>query len=150
MRNPLEEKGRVNVYLDKKLVSIARMEVDNLSELFNDFLTSYLSATSVESIDRKINEQHNKIKALEAKRQDLLDGGVSEEKQNDINKNILQQLRDTYTKRRNQVGDNFPSDELWITSPKNLQKCKMLNKEPYSMLHDLRKWYGEHKNLDVL
>ena len=55
----------------------------------------------------------------------------------------LTNFQETYRKRRLHVGDNFPSDELWITSPRNLQKCKMLGKEPYGLLHELRKWYDK-------
>ena len=139
----MEEKKRINVYLDKKLMTLVHMEVDNVSELFNNFLTQYLSATSVENIDRKINEYHTKIKALELKRQDLLDNGVSEERQVDINKNVLNQFRETYVKRRDQMGDNESSDELWITSPRNIQKCNLLGVEPFGMLHDLRVWYDK-------
>jgi len=142
----MEEKKRINVYLDKKLMDLVHMEVDNVSELFNNFLTEYLSATSVENIDRRINEHHDKIKALKLKRQDLLDNGASEEKQKDISKNILKQLQDVYMLRRKQIGDNVSSDENWLCSPKNIQRCKMLGKQPLEFLHELREWYeGEMK-----
>lgn len=139
----MEEKSRINVYLDKKLMTLVHMEVDNVSQLFNNFLTEYLSATSVENIDRKINEYHDKIKALELKRKDLVDNGASEEKQDDIVKNVLKQLKDTYVKRREQMGDNVNNEENWLCSPKNIQRCKMLGKSPLEFLHELREWYDK-------
>jgi len=137
----MEEKKRINVYLDKKLMDLVHMEVDNVSELFNNFLTEYLSATSIENIDRKISEHHDKIKALEIKRTDLTNNGVAEEKKDDIVRNILMQMRSTYVKRRDQSGDNLNSDELWISSPRNIQKCKMMGKQPLEFLYEIREWY---------
>lgn len=122
-------------------MELARIEVDNLSELMTNLLSHYLSTNSTEEINKKINALKEKIKVLEIKKADMIRMGISEEKQEGMNENILKEMQDIYVKRRKQIGDNHWADEQWIMSPKNVQKCKILGKEPLVFLAELREWY---------
>ena len=132
---------RTTIYIDRKLVDMMHMEVDNVSELVRTLLERYLSTNSLEDIDRKIGELEENIMVLKKRREDMIAAGMSEERTDEMNKNILKEMQDIYIKRREQIGDNKFADEQWITAPKNIQKCKIIGKEPLVFLEELREWY---------
>jgi two-component sensor histidine kinase len=135
------DKKRVTVYLDMGLVEMCHLNVDNLSQLINSLLTSYLSVSSVEEIQKQIEEYHSKIKALSVKQQDLIKSGVSENGADAMIKQINDELQKAYVLRRTSSGNNQDMDFEWANSPKNLQRCKLLGKEPLELVMELRKWY---------
>ena len=147
---------RTTIYIDRKLVDMMHMEVDNVSELVRTLLERYLSTNSLEDIDRKIGELEENIMVLKKRREDMIAAGMSEERTDEMNKNILKEMQDIYIKRREQIGDNKFADEQWITAPKNIQKCKIIGKEPLVFLEELREWYDKQnkkrtgKNGDIL
>ena len=142
----MNEMMRTTIYIDRKLVDMMHMEVDNVSELVRTLLERYLSTNSLEDIDRKIGELEENIMVLKKRREDMIAAGMSEERTDEMNKNILKEMQDIYIKRREQIGDNKFADEQWITAPKNIQKCKILGKEPLVFLEELREWYEKRNS----
>lgn len=122
-------------------MELARMEVENLSELMTNLLSTYLSTNSTEQIDKKIKEYQNKLSTLEQKKKDLIRQGMSEEKMNGMNQDLLKNFQIAYKIRREKMGTDKWMEENWISSPKNIIKAKMLGKEPYALLDELREWY---------
>jgi len=116
-----------------------------MSEVVDNFLRNYLSVNSVDEIKKKIKTHEDKIKQLKIKEKDLLLQGISETRQEGMLNNTIDSLRDMYLLRREQ-GQNKYADEVWITSPKNLQKCRVLGKEPMHVLAELEGWYETQKD----
>lgn len=133
-------KSITTVYLDKTLVQLIHEEGCNLSELINTYLEQYLSASSTEQIDQRIEEYKQKILVLQQKRESMVAQGISENKMDGIKTGIMDVMQRTY-KIRQEHGRNRSLDEDWITSPKNIQKCKLLGMDPLVVLHELGEWY---------
>jgi hypothetical protein len=132
------------VYLEDNLINLARLDNLNVSEFVNSILQEYLSVQSIEDIDKQIQEHQLHIQALAEKKKTLLLDGASNSKLNGMVATMEAELRNNYKKRREQSGDSADADFQWMNSPKNLQRCKILGKEPLAMVHDLRKGYKEH------
>jgi len=128
--------------MDKTILELAHMEGINVSQTMEDLLTQYLSVDSVEKLDEEIKKNRDAVKILEMKKHDLLQKGIAKNKSAGMNGAILDSLKNTYSKRRDQ-NQSLSTDENWIVSPKNLQKCRMLGKQPLELLHDLREWYDK-------
>lgn len=141
------EKKRVNVYIDKRLLEMAHLDTNNISQLVNNLLSTYLSASSVEEVQNQINEYQKKIKALESRQSDLLKDGASENQTLGMRQKIDTDLKRLYKHRRETIGDNSDLDFDWLNSPKNIQRCRLLGKEPLQLASELRDWYndGERK-----
>jgi hypothetical protein len=134
------EKKRINVYLDLKVVELAHLETDNLSELVNNLLENYMSVSSTKGVDEEIQHHEKVISVLKEKKRHLLLAGASEDKMNGMVNGMLGELQKAYVKRREQVNDS-DADFQWINSPKNQQRCKLLGKEPLVVAMELREWF---------
>ena len=129
------------VYLEEELINLARMENLNVSEFINTVLQEYLSVNSTEDIDKEIEEHGKMIHVLEEKRKRLIEQGATETKLQGMASEVEAELRKNYIVRRQQIGDNPDLDLDWLNSPKNLQRCKIMGKEPIIMVKELRYWY---------
>ena len=138
------DKKRITVYLDIKLVELAHLNVNNLSELVNNLLTTYMSVSTTEEIQEKIKEHQENIKVLTQRQAALLKDGVSKDHTEGMVKTILDDLQKAYKVRRETVGDNRNLDFDWLNSPKNIQRCRVLGKEPIELVMELRTWYGNN------
>jgi hypothetical protein len=137
------EKRRINVYLDTRIVELAHLETNNLSELINNLLENYLNVSTTKEVDNQIKQHSKALKVLEQKKKALLLAGISDNKVNGMVKSLEDELRSNYMKRREQgVDDSADADFQWMNSPKNIQRCKLLGKEPIELVMDLRKWYS--------
>jgi hypothetical protein len=134
------EKKRINVYLEQKIVELAHLETDNVSELVNNLLESYLSVSTTSDVDEEIKAHEKAITILKEKKKSLLLAGVHESKEEGMQEKLLDELRVIYKIRRETAGDNKDGDFEWISSPKNLQRCKVLCREPIVMITELRDW----------
>jgi len=137
------DKIRTTLYIDRRLMDLVKLEVDNVSNTMETLLTRYVSANSTEQLDKKIEGHQSAIDVLKQKKHDLLQRGIKEDKIQGMTIDIEAELKEVYRKRREQLGDNLLADEQWITSPKNLSKCKILEREPFELLYDLRDWYDK-------
>jgi hypothetical protein len=134
------EKIRTTLYLEQKLVELAHLETDNMSQMVNNLLNNYLSVSTTQDVDKEIAEHEKAIDILKVKKKSMLLAGMHESKQEGIQEDILKELQGIYVKRRCQANDH-DADFEWLSSPKNLQRCKLLGKEPIVLVHELREWY---------
>jgi len=58
---------------------------------------------------------------------------------------MLSDFQKFYVLRRKQIGNNKDADIDWINSPKNIQRCRILGKEPLLLVEELRMWYASEK-----
>ena len=139
------EKTRTTIYIESDLINLAKLENLNVSDTVSNLLRTYLSTDSTEQIDMKIGELEKKLFSLRKRKHDMIQRGIREERKDGMNDNILSDIQKTYRKRREQ-GQDKHADEIWITSPRNIQKCRILCKEPLSLLAELEKWYDDTTN----
>lgn len=128
------------MWIDTPLKHIVDNEGLNLTKFVNDSLEAYFSVANVEEIDDKIAVKRAEIQSLERRRADLVSAGVSESREEDIEKRALAELQEFFSARG---GTRF-SREMnlgWITSPKNLKRCHFIGKEPEEVLNELEAWY---------
>ena len=137
------EKIRTTIYIDKRLWELFMLEVDpqGASRTIEELLSHYVSTSSTEEINRKLEKIDQERKILEQKKHDMLQQGLSEDRMEGMNCKVLDNIQGIYKKRREQLGNNIGVDESWIMSPKNISKSKILGKEPLVLLHELRDWY---------
>jgi len=131
------EKVRTTFYLDKKLIELAHLEVNNISELVGNLLETYLSTNGLESIEKKILEHEKKLDLLKQKKAQLIKQGFKENKMEGMVKKIWEDMFRIFEQRKRNY-DNQQAHEVWITSKKNLQRCKILNMEPLEVLAKLQ------------
>jgi len=136
-------KKHLNLYVDEGVINLARLDNVNMSELVNGFLASYLNTQSIEQLDKQILETKLKLETLQQRKADLIRSGISETRQEGMSNNIMQELQNIFSKRLEQFNDQY-ANEMWITSPRNIQKCKILGKEPLEVLAELNAWYIEN------
>lgn len=133
-------KIQTSINLTPEIKSIVDTEGLNLSAFVEDQLTKYFSVSTVNDINRQINELKASIHALEGRREDLLAQGAAESDDEAQVGDVLKELQENY-KKRHETGIDMGDEHVWITSPKNLKRLKKLGKEPEAFLKELEKWY---------
>lgn len=101
----------------------------------------YLGMNQEDDIKDKKRKLLKEVKILDKSLTELKTIKKDKTKVKGVVGEVLDNLKGIYTKRREAQGDNIGADEIWITSEKNLHRCKLLGKEPLVVLADLRKWY---------
>ena len=137
----LGENVQTSLWLKKELKHIVDNEEINLSKFVNDCLEQYFSVSTIEDVDAKIAKKREEINILERKRADLVASGICEKKTEAIGSKLFEEMQKLYVIRHKTIGYNPDLDFEWVSSPKNLQRCKILGKEPLVMVKELREWY---------
>lgn len=132
-------KIRTTLYIDRDILNLAHMEKINISQTVEQLLSTHMSLSTVDQINTKIAESEAVLRVLKEKRKAL---------QRKTNKSIvpgpdhkaLGELKELFKKRRETIGYKG-DDKVWITSPKNLARCKTLGSDPQDVLDKLIRWY---------
>ena len=133
-------KKKLTLSIDDKLIDLARLDNINISGLLELYLSKYLETNGIEEIDKKIKHTESELQALIDRKKDIIRSGHIETKNHQVVSAFLEELQNAYVKRRVHVNDR-DADFQWINSPKNQQRCKLLNKEPLQVAIELREWY---------
>jgi len=129
---------RVNIYIDEDIVNLAKLENANLSAVANDLLKTYFQSDNVEKLKLRKKEIEADLETINRRIKDMIQSGISEDRQNNMNKNIFNELYNIYIKRKENIGEDEYLLQQWINSEKNLQRCKILGKDPLHMLQYLK------------
>ena len=140
-------KKKLTLNIDEGIIDLAKMDNINISEIVGLYLEKYLSVNGVDAIDEKIKKVNDELAALNDRKKELIRTCMDNTKDETIRMDTYNQLIGFYTARREQLGDNIGNDEEWIMTPKNIQRCHMIGKDPLMVLHDLRKWYKANKGV---
>jgi hypothetical protein len=141
-------KIQTSINLTPEIKHIVDTENLNLSSFVEEQLEKYFSVSSIEEVDRKISTFKQEILALERKRADLLEKGVAETREDAVSHEVWEELKTNY-KIRQDSDKILKADFAWLCGPKNLERCRLLGKEPDKVLDDLEEWYdGLQKNHD--
>lgn len=107
-------KKRTTIYVDQKVIELARLKNINLSELVDHLLDTYLSIDSIENIDREIERYNAMIKVLNERRQYLIDNKNIFDNMDLLKEKAWDKLYNGFKVRRDQgINDFF--DKQWIT-----------------------------------
>ena len=82
----MDGKIRTTIYIDRDLMEMAHVEIDNFSKTIEMLLSSYLSTSNLEEIDKRIDDHKLKIKMLEERRTTMKAQGVSENRWKELNR----------------------------------------------------------------
>lgn len=130
-------KTKLTLSIDGNLIELAKMDNVNISNLLEEYLKNYLETNSTEQIDNKINRLNEHINALKERKKQLTLLGVAQDKNEGLKIKIMDELR-TYYKARVDQGVSTPeSDFQWLSSPKNLNRLKIIDKSAIQVLNDL-------------
>ena len=138
-------KLRTTIYLRGDLKRLVEEEGINLSAWVNEMLETYLLSGSIEKIKREIEELEARKQILMKRLEKLEEKGILKSREDVMKEKALQELREKYIMRREQ---KLPEelDYAWITSPKNLQRVRILGKTPEEVLDELKEWYNSTKS----
>jgi len=139
----MAEKLRTTVYLDADVIHLARLEDANISGIVNAFLVEYFKANSVDKLEKKAKKLETELEAVNKRIHNLIQQGITTDRKNNMNKNIFNELLSIFNKRIENIGsfDEVAFQE-WMYSPKNLERCKIIGKEPLEVLELLKKEAG--------
>ena len=137
-------KKKLTLNVDEGVIQLAKLENLNISNLVEEYLQKYLGANGIEEIDEKIKKIETELSALRDRKKELLRKGESLSRSDDLVKNLMDELQKAYILRRASDNTSRDMDFEWMSSPKNLQRCKLLCKEPLALVLELRKWYEEN------
>jgi len=138
-------KLRTTIYLRGDLKRLVEEEGINLSAWVNEMLETYLLSGSIEKIKREIEELEARKQILMKRLEKLEEKGILKSREDVMKEKALQELQEKYIMRREQ---KLPEelDYAWITSPKNLQRVRILGKTPEEVLDELKEWYNSTKS----
>jgi hypothetical protein len=136
----MEHKIRTTVYLDRDVKRLVDEENLNLSKFVNENVLLTLCVDSEDDLINKKSELESKIKLIDGRISKLrtldLEGGKLES----TKKQIMDELRSAFKSRVKQDVDHS-KNMAWITSPKNIARCKLLKEHPEEVLKGLEAWY---------
>lgn len=134
-------KRKLTLSIDDKIINLARLDNINISGLLETYLSKYLETNGLEEIETKISHTKMELEALIDRKKDLLKMGLTETKDEQVVSKMMDEFKKLYKKRRLGHGDSKEMDVSWINSPNNLQRCKLLHREPLEVLMELRESY---------
>ena len=139
------QKKRTTIYIDEDIVNIAKLENANLSEVTNNLLKTYFHTESISKLRDRKKELEGELESIKQRIKDMIRKGITENRENDMKNNTFNELYEIYKKRIKNVGFDEYNLQQWIQSDKNRQRCKIIGKEPFAVLDQLK---IEHKKKD--
>jgi len=135
-------KKRTTIYIDEDIVNLAKLENANLSEVAGNLLQTYFQTESIDKLQEKQKELEGELTSVKNRIKDMIRKGVTENRENDMKVNTFNELYEIFKKRIKNIGFDEYDIQQWITSGKNLQRCKIIGKDPLAVLEELKL---EHK-----
>lgn len=139
-------KKKLTLSIDESIIELAKIENINISNIVEEYLKNYLETSSTEAIDNKIVKLTEHINALNQRKTQLLILGASETKTQGLQEKVLGELRGYYKMRLDQGINDTRADIDWINTPKNIQRCKILEKNPLEVLVEVKNWVNNQKS----
>ena len=142
----VRDKIQVSMWVNTPLKHLVDNEDLNLTRFVNDSLEAYFSVSDVKDIDDQIAVKRTEMQSLEQRRRDILSKKELTDARELVEMNALDELRESFAARMENPKSR-KHDLGWIESPKNLLRCKALNKDSEEILSELDAWYeNEEKN----
>ena len=142
------DKIQTSLWLDRDVKRLIEDEGLNLSKWVNTNILISLSVEHEDEILRKIKDHEGSIKTLKSRLKALRERNKGKSQREKIMNAALDELRHGYTCRADE-GQNRENNLIWIRSPKNIGRCKLLEKLPDEMLNELEAWYNGSQKSNV-
>ena len=136
----MDHKIRTTVYLDRDVKRLVDEENLNLSKFVNDNVLLTLCVDSEDDLIKKKSELESKIKLLDDRILKLKSLDLDGKKSENAKKQVMGELRSSFTSRV-KTGLVRANNLGWISSPKNVARCKLLKEHPEDVLKGLEAWY---------
>lgn len=135
---------QTSLWIENDLYFLVKNNDLNLTKWVNDNLRRFFSVSSVEEVEKKIQDRKNEVLILEEKLLNLKKEGTAETKEEAIEEDTWKKLKDLYRERRDHV-NNYKSNVAWIEGPNNKARCRILQLQPEEVLKKLEEWYFNEK-----
>lgn len=112
----------------------------NLSRWVNENILVGLSVDNEDEILGKIKEHKSSIKLLGNRLKAVQERKTEVDTESSIKKQALEELREIYIKRGGSGGSR-ENLLAWITSARNIGRCKILGKSTEIVLNELEAWH---------
>lgn len=136
----MEHKIRTTVYLDREVKRLVDEDALNLSKWINENLLIALCVESEGDLIEKKSDLEGKIKVLDERLLKMRESEKESGKLESAQKTVLDELRKHFSARARK-GSSHAENLSWITSPKNIARCKILGKQTVEVLTNLEAWY---------
>lgn len=106
----------------------------------NENVLLSLALDTPEKVEAKIRLKESELEVLKKRLERLVAAKAESGKEGTEKKQVLDEIREHFkTRARREMGH---TENLgWITSPKNLVRCKILENNPEEVLKELEAWY---------
>ena len=136
----MEHKIRTTIYLDKEVKRLVDEDNLNLSKWVSENLLIALCVESESDLVEKKSDMEGKIKVLDERLLKMRESKKTSGAEESAKKQVLGELRSFYAERTKK-GLSRTENLSWITSPKNIVRCKLLGFTPEEALNGLEAWY---------
>jgi len=116
----------------------------NLSKWINDNLMIALCSVSEDDLINEISDLDSKKRIVERRLGDLKTREKEDGEELTIRKEATDELWKSYSVRSSK-GLSHDQNLAWVTAPTNLQRCKLLGKNPDEVLKMLEDWDNDEK-----
>lgn len=140
MRRIRTDKVQTSLWLDRDVKRLIEDEGINLTRWVNENVLVALSVDSEGDILGKIKAHESSIKLLNSRLKSIQERETKDDKESSVKKQALDELREIYLKRGGSGGSR--ENQLnWITSARNIGRCKILRKPTETVLNELEAWH---------
>jgi len=145
----MRDKVQTSLWLDRDVKRLIEDEGLNLTKWVNENVLISLSVENEDEILSKIEKHEMSIKTLMRRLDFVKSRNKAKDTDDLVSKQALFELREFFSTRME--SDKSRSENLgWISSPKNIGRCKILKKSPEQMLDELEAWFdgiekGKHE-----
>jgi len=136
----IREKVQTSLWLDKDVKRLIEDENLNLTKWVNENVLISLALDTPEKVEVKIRLKESELEVLKKRLERLVAAKAEGGKEESTKKEALDALKEHFeTRARREMSH---SENLgWITAPKNLIRCKILERTPEDILGILEAWF---------
>jgi len=140
VKKDMRDKVQTSLWLDRDVKRLIEDEGLNLTKWVNDNVLISLSVENEAEILSKIEKHEMSIKTLKRRLDFVISRDKSKDVEDLVSNQALFELREFFSTRME--NNKTRSENLgWITSPKNVGRCKILKKAPEQVLDELEAWF---------
>ena len=126
--------------MDKDVKRLIEDENLNLTKWVNDNVLLSLALDTPEKVEAKIRLKESELEVLKKRLERLVASKAESGKAGSEKKQVLDELRSVYSERCKR-GLERSNNINWITSPKNILRCRILGKTAEEVLSGLEAWH---------
>lgn len=135
---------QTSLWIENDLYFLVKNHEVNLTRWVNDNLRRYFSVSTIEQVQKQVDEKAQELKILRQKLSDMEENDEVVKGENALAAEAWKELQKAYVERR-KISTNEDADYIWITGPHNLQRCSLIGKPADMVLKKLKEWYDDNE-----